>query len=161
MNCPICGKPLEDDPDLQRLHEIKDIINLAVPMFERYVKKIDTKQPLNDLLWKVFYETKKNVENHPQSYYEDGNFPRFLDLIEKMITYIVEYSPHYRGYAAYFMLATMDIMSYDYERFPFKRYYAQNKDNLQGISLHDPLAKPKLYLHFLTQHGLIFHGKEM
>lgn len=158
MDCPICGKPLEDDPDLQRLHEIKCVINLVLPIFERYVKKIDTKQRLNDLLWRVFNETNKNVGNHPQNYYADGNFPRLLDVMEKIITYVVETDPHYRGYVAFFMLATMDIMSYDYERFRFKTYYAENKDKLQGISLHDPLAKPKLYLHFLTQHGMIFHA---
>jgi hypothetical protein len=156
-NCPICGKKVEDDPALQKLHLIKCVINHTIPTIESFIPQTETKHTISTLISKIFYETKKNLKTHPPRFYEDLNFPRFLDAVEKTITYICETDPHYRGWMAYFLLATMDIMNYEYERFPWKRYYMQNK--IKGISIHDPLAKPKLFLYYLTEHGIIFHAK--
>jgi len=134
------------------LHQTKTIINAITPQIIQLIPPIEEKQPISQIVHRIFKEVKKNLAGHPKRFYQDGNFPRFLDALEKAIIFIAETDGHYRGWLAYFLLATMDIMNYEYEKFPYKRYFKKWK--IKGLKLKDPHTKPLLFLQYLTQHGI-------
>jgi hypothetical protein len=146
----------ETDPKLRTLNDIKCVINPLIRFLNGLIPTIEDKQPINKLSRIIFKEVKKNLATHPQNFYKDGNFPTFLEVIEKTIIYISETDPHYRFWLGYFYLAIVDIVGYEYDHFNFKKYYMQHRELFKGLSIKDPRAKPVLFLHFLGQHGFNF-----
>ena len=157
--CPFCG--LEggelENPALYKLHVLKCAINRAVPMLEElmpppfgYRKRIT---PLVDRAFQQIYEDLDDDVYRRDGAFKDKNFPRLLQLLKTTLTFICEYDPHYRMQLAYFCFCIMDIFSYEYERFDFKKHLAENLNEFKGLSLRDPKAKALLFLHYIGQHS--------
>jgi hypothetical protein len=147
------GHANEPTQELRKLNEIKCAINPLVKILNAIIPTLEERQPINKLTRVIFKEVRKNLGTHPKEFYQDGNFPQFLDAMEKAIIYITETDPHYRVWLGYFYLAIVDLVGYEYDRFNYRKYYEQHREALQGLSLKDPIAKPVLFLHFLGQHG--------
>jgi len=142
--------------DLEKLALIKTVINPFIKVLNGYIPTIEETKTINKLTRTIFKEVKKNLAGHPKEFYQDGNFPLFLETIEKAIIYISEKDPHYRFWLGYFYLAVVDIVGYEYDRFNYKKYYEQHRDIFKTLHIKDPKAKPVLFLHFLGQHGFSF-----
>jgi hypothetical protein len=93
---------------------------------------------------------------HPSQFYQDHNFPIFIDTTEKALIYIAENDGHYRGWLAYFLLAVMDIMNQTYINFNYKGYYKRNKARFPKLKIKSKHAKPILFYDWLTQHPTRF-----
>jgi hypothetical protein len=161
--CPLCGVEIDKEEfhNTMPLHVIKCLANRFVPLFYSYFpSKEQPKQHVTELVESIFQHVKRNVPFHPEDYYGDGNFPALVDAAEKSVEYILEHDNHYRGWLAFALVAVMDVMSYDYERFNPKKYFDQHKEQFKGLSLKDPLAKPKLYISFLATGSIHFRSVE-
>ncbi len=157
-NCPICGKPYEWYSDkLTKLHYLKCILNKSLPFIRAYVPETERKTKLTPIITKIFAETTKDLKRCPERFYKDGHFPQFLDTLERAIIYVVENDGHYRVLLLYALLAVMDIMQTEYQRFNAKAYYFANREAFKGLSLKDPRAKPLLFLHAFGEHGFNIH----
>jgi hypothetical protein len=163
MKCPFCGVEIETEQfhNTMQLHIIKCIANRFAPLLISYTPSNEQpKRHITELLQNIFRNVKRNVPNHPQDYYGDGNFPALVDAAEKSVEYITEHDNHYRGWLAFALVAVMDIVSYDYERFNPKKYFEKHKQQFKGLSLKDPLAKPKLYISYLATESIKLHSTE-
>lgn len=163
QKCPFCGVEIDKETpwNTMQLHIIKCIVNRFAPLLFQYVpSKEEPKQHITELVREIFYNVKRNVPFHPEDYYSDGNFPALVEAADKSVAYVLEHDNHYRGWLAFALVAVMDVVSYDYERFNPKKYFEKHKEQFKGLSLKDPLAKPKLYISFLATESILFRSVE-
>lgn len=160
--CIFCGKQIKNE-EMFKLHLIKCTINQITPQIDKLIPSIQPKKPISKIIERIFKETEKNFEAQPEKVkllYQDGNFPLFFNTVKKVIIYICEKDPHYRGWMAYWLLAVMDIMNWTYRNFNHCNWYKQNKKRLKNLKTNHPLAKPILFLDWLIQHNITFKLKE-
>jgi hypothetical protein len=157
--CPFCGLIIqgkEEPHNTMTLHILKCLANKGFAKVGGLIPREPPRKHVSELIEYIFKHTNKNLPFHEPDFYQDGNFPKFLEAAEKGLIYVCNHDNHYRAWLGFFLFAVMDVVSYDFERFNAKRYFEQNRNRFQGLSLKDPLAKPKLYISYLGTESLRF-----
>jgi len=158
--CPFCGLVIEKEVpyNTMTLHILKCLANKGLTKTAALIPSEPPQKHVSELIEYIFKHVQKNVPFHPDDYYSDGNFPKFLEAAEKGLIYVCNHDNHYRAWLGFMLFAVMDVVSYDFERFNEKRYFELHRDQFKGLSLKDPLAKPKLYISFLATESLRFRN---
>jgi len=146
----------EQPHNTMSLHILKCIVNKGLGMTAGLIPTEPPQTHVSELVEYTFKHIDKNVPFHPDNFYQDGNFPKLLEAAKKGLIYVCNHDNHYRAWLGYVLFAVMDIVSYDYERFNHKRYFEQHREQFKGLSLKDPLAKPKLYISYLGTESIRF-----
>jgi hypothetical protein len=89
------------NPKHMKLHMAKQILAYATP---RLAAEIPDREPTVPAT-KLFNGTLKVMkELAPQFWHEDGNFPNMIELMRKLVIFIAEDDPYYRGWLEMFLL---------------------------------------------------------
>jgi len=98
------SRPKLSAKDLKML-AVKKTINAFVPTLSAKIPEIhEPKRPASQAVRWLFTMFRESVKIHPARFYEDGNFPRLLDAVERAMIYLSEEDGHYAGWIAQAML---------------------------------------------------------
>ena len=100
------------NPKHLKLHMAKQILAYAAPRLAVEIPDRTPTTPVTKLLDGTFKVMK---ELAPQFWHEDGNFPNVIELTRKLVVFIAEEDPYYRGWLEMFCMvlarATMERQS--------------------------------------------------
>ena len=100
---------------------IKHAVNAWAKSAVKVVPRITAKRPVGSLVKQLFGLLKKSAGMHPREYYEDRNYPRLLEALEKTLVFISEEDDHYAGHLAQAMLLVHYLVAYTRRKFPAGR----------------------------------------
>lgn len=111
QKCGLCGlaSPSFADPIEVKLHFLKCAINQIAPFLAEY-EVWSPKRNVSTITKRAFARVRENLRVHSPELFRDGNFPKLLDVAEKVLVWVAEVDGHYRGQLAYlFMSITGEI----------------------------------------------------
>lgn len=103
---------------LARLAATKEILNRVTPVLLKAVPGVGPRRPVSKLTVRLFQLLRKALAMHPDRFYEDGNFPRILQAVERTLLFLAEEDGHYAGWLAQAMLLVHDLVEESRSRFP-------------------------------------------
>jgi hypothetical protein len=138
------------------LATFKDLVNKAISFLDPFIEDKKPTMPITKILAKVMNQIKGDLPYHPRDFYQDGNFPRFVNVAERTVRLIAEQDGHYRAWLAWFMILLHTELTIEFNRFNEKRWFKDHKERYSGISLKDPKTKLFLFYEYLAQHPTKF-----
>lgn len=141
--CPICKRRIEDYPTL---HYAKCIINKFVQLYEPAIPKAKPNKNVSKILQKIMEDVKHQANTKlPKEFYEDGNFIRLLDFVEKILIFISENDGHYRAWLAWLLIKIQTELNAQAVQFNPEKYHKTIQGRL-------PLDPALLFYDYLAQH---------
>jgi len=139
----------------------KKFFNNVFPKFTSKVPKVKPRKKICKLLHKAFEETEQCLKRQPSEYYKDGNFPRLVENVERLLLYIAENDGHYRAMLTDAILSLVRNINEEWNNFNHVAYYNKNKNILMiNVPLDSLEAKTFLFYDYLIEHPMKGIGME-
>jgi hypothetical protein len=82
------------------------------------VPGVYARKPVSRLTRQLFEMLQKGLGLQDKAFYEDKNFPRLLEALEKTLIFVAEEDPHYAGWLAEAMLLCSQVVQESRREFP-------------------------------------------
>jgi hypothetical protein len=101
-----------------KLAVVKALVNNAAAMLVKAVPGTGAQRPVSRLTRRLFQMLRDAAGLAPGRFYQDKNWPRLLEALEKTLVFISEEDGHYAGQLAQAMLLIHDLVEETRRDFP-------------------------------------------